>query len=61
MTDTATAPVLGYANYWETDTVMNPKLVTVLSQDGEFYNVRLPNGEGERHVHLHHLGNVHHG
>lgn len=61
MADPKAVEVLGYANYWENDTVMNPKLVTVLSQDGDYYHVRLPNGEGTRQVHLHHMGNVHHG
>ena len=61
MAETATAPTLGYAHYWESDTVMNPKLVTVLSQEGDYYHVRLPNGEGTKQVHLHTLGNVHHG
>lgn len=59
MTETKAPERAQYANYWENDQVLNPKLVNVLSQDGDYYHVRLPNGEGVKQVHLHTLGNVH--
>lgn len=48
-----------FANYWEDDTTLNPKIVRLDSRQGEFFNITLPNGEGERHVHLHTLGRPH--
>lgn len=48
-----------YANYWESDTTMNPKIVQVGTRDGDFFDITLPNGEGHRQVHLHTLGRPH--
>ena len=44
-----------YAPYWENDDSANPVLVRYVSDDGDFYTVRLPSGE-TRQVHLHTLG-----
>ena len=41
---------------WETDDTLNPCIVQVLDHENEWYNVQLPNGQGTRMVHLHHLG-----
>lgn len=45
-----------FAPYWENDNTVNPTIVQVLDSEDEWYNVRLPYGQGERQVHLHHLG-----
>ena len=48
-----------YANYWEDDQTANPKIVRIIEQDGDNFTVALPNAEGQRQVHLHHLGTPH--
>lgn len=44
-----------FAPYWENDDTANPVLVRYLEVDGDFYTVRLPDGQ-VRQVHLHTLG-----
>lgn len=57
-TPTAAEPTR-VANYWEDDTTANPKIVRIIDQDNEFFNVELPNHEGTRQVHMHTLGKPH--
>lgn len=45
-----------YAPYWEHDTTMNPVIVRIIEQVGDFFTVELPNNAGIRQVHLHTLG-----
>lgn len=45
-----------YAPYWEDDTTLNPVVVRIIEQVGDFFIVALPNNGGQRQVHLHTLG-----
>lgn len=50
-----------FANYWETDTTMNPQIVQVINYNPKRNHqiVQLPNGGGRRQVHIHELGAPH--
>lgn len=63
MTATVAAERPLYANYWADDTVANPTIVQLLHRKpkDDHYSVRLPNGGGERQVHIHTLGRPYHG